>query len=882
METPGIPSHGDPQGFDRKSEIPGGEGIGFFLAVSLIAWTILHGPTLYRMATTILSYQENWQSLAVPFFMVLLYRRYRTDFSFTLDPYSKGKLCLLATVVTLYAAGWIFGPLFLLEAAMITHLVWIAASVMDRKTLEQFWPILAFFYFVIPPPLYISTHLFAPLKKMFSIASANFLMWLDFPLLLDGTRISFPEFDFMVVDECSGMRSLATLVIFAIPLATLSAVTFGRRILLIASAIPLALFINYGRIISTAMMGCRYGSHYATGNAHTAMGILWLMIGFMTIALLAVAMPYEKIWRVNTWLKMRPPYFVGRQKVARAMILMLALVMFVSSLGAIAPYFRSSGTAEAYYRDTVSAFYATGKHPRVIMVAYKYLRNSMNPDMEFLEMFANSMIAMNRVKEALGELQKFTYRMDLENLNFLLASLHFLNGDFQKSLESLEHPVARDNLDPYLLLKVRNYMMLGRYSEADPILDRLVRRNINNFIYPLLKAENLFKSGMPHEEVESYIKARMAESTAKGPFNLILGELAMIRGLPGLALDYFEECYENSRNRARYKTVTGACLAALSLKNSWVLKKWTARLREFDNSSPTAEFLESLVETLSRVDADVAGMVEKALTSANGFDSREIRLLQAAVFISGGKTALAESILKSIFADNPDYVPATRMEFELLLARGDLRGAGESLRDLVAEGWPSDDTNLCRARLAMADKNYPLALDILSPESTATESSVQTVLIRSAAMACLGRKEEAAGEISRLHPEQKSSASSMELYRAGMILHGSGDTPGAEEYYRKSISRDESNYHAMNNLAWILLDRDIPAEALSLSEKAYKVCPGDAFVADTHGWMLYRNGLFDAAKKVYASIEGTGLTGDILERAKKAGAIKSVSEESVQ
>jgi len=64
--------------------------------------------------------------------------------------------------------------------------------------------------------------------------------------------------------------------------------------------------------------------------------------------------------------------------------------------------------------------------------------------------------------------------------------------------------------------------------------------------------------------------------------------------------------------------------------------------------------------------------------------------------------------------------------------------------------------------------------------------------------------------------------------------------------YRAIIAAEPDNVPALNNLAYILVDRkNLPKEALPLAERAYRLSGQSAAVADTLGWAHYKNG--DAA-----------------------------------
>lgn len=66
--------------------------------------------------------------------------------------------------------------------------------------------------------------------------------------------------------------------------------------------------------------------------------------------------------------------------------------------------------------------------------------------------------------------------------------------------------------------------------------------------------------------------------------------------------------------------------------------------------------------------------------------------------------------------------------------------------------------------------------------------------------------------------------------------------------YRAVIAADPNNVIAYNNLAYRLSERKELAEALPLAERAYRLAPQLAVVADTLGWIHHLRGDYALAK----------------------------------
>ncbi|MDQ2076188.1 tetratricopeptide repeat protein [Marinimicrobium sp. ABcell2] len=68
-----------------------------------------------------------------------------------------------------------------------------------------------------------------------------------------------------------------------------------------------------------------------------------------------------------------------------------------------------------------------------------------------------------------------------------------------------------------------------------------------------------------------------------------------------------------------------------------------------------------------------------------------------------------------------------------------------------------------------------------------------------------------------------------------------GDTEAAEEYYELVLAQNEDDVIALNNLAWILKERN-PSRASGLAQRAVSLQPASAPILDTYGWILHLQG----------------------------------------
>ena len=69
----------------------------------------------------------------------------------------------------------------------------------------------------------------------------------------------------------------------------------------------------------------------------------------------------------------------------------------------------------------------------------------------------------------------------------------------------------------------------------------------------------------------------------------------------------------------------------------------------------------------------------------------------------------------------------------------------------------------------------------------------------------------------------------------------SGDESGAIASYKAAIGYQPDNPVALNNLAWLLREKD-PEQAINLASQAHELEPENAAILDTYGWILHLAG----------------------------------------
>ena len=141
----------------------------------------------------------------------------------------------------------------------------------------------AFLFLMVPIPKIIFNQITLPLQFFASQLASSFLALLGVPVLREGNVIHLPVMDLEVVEACSGIRSLLSLVTLAIIYGYFLERSVWRRIALAVGAVPIAVLANGSRIMGTGLMAQYWSPDKAEGFFHLFAG--WVVF-LLSLAML--------------------------------------------------------------------------------------------------------------------------------------------------------------------------------------------------------------------------------------------------------------------------------------------------------------------------------------------------------------------------------------------------------------------------------------------------------------------------------------------------------------------------------------------------------------------------------------------------------------------
>jgi len=189
-----------------------------------------------------------------------------------LQPSNVGLVVVVGSLLLLLL-GFVGREFFTMRASLVVLLAGIILFWCGREVLRLTALPVAFLLFMVPLPYIVYDAMAFPLKLLVAKYSVLALKLMGITVLREGNIIMFPQTVLEVADACSGLRSLMSLLALAVAVAFMTLKSPGKRLILIVSALPIAIVTNMFRVIATGVLAQYYGAAAAEGFFHEFAGL---------------------------------------------------------------------------------------------------------------------------------------------------------------------------------------------------------------------------------------------------------------------------------------------------------------------------------------------------------------------------------------------------------------------------------------------------------------------------------------------------------------------------------------------------------------------------------------------------------------------------------
>jgi exosortase len=161
------------------------------------------------------------------------------------------------------------------------------------KILHWAWPAVVFLVFMVPLPGFLADQFSHPLQRIGTIAGTYVIQTIGIPAVAQGNVISVPHGELGVAEACSGLRMMMLFGAVCAGMALSVKRTALEKLMIIASAAPIAVLANIARIVVTALLYEIAGPEWGEMLFHDLAG--WFM---MPLAVLLLWLELELMSRI--------------------------------------------------------------------------------------------------------------------------------------------------------------------------------------------------------------------------------------------------------------------------------------------------------------------------------------------------------------------------------------------------------------------------------------------------------------------------------------------------------------------------------------------------------------------------------------------------------
>jgi exosortase len=187
---------------------------------------------------------------------------------------SKAGLFVIILGMLIHVAGNVGSELFLMRFSMI---ITLSGIIIYFYGLKMFWKVavpVAYLIMMIPIPSILWNKIAFPLQLFSANISSQAISLLNIPVFREGNILHLANTSLEVVDACSGIRSLTSLLALTGAFAFLAPFSNFKKWILFFSAIPIAVAVNVIRLTITGAMAAWISPETAHGFLHDMSGLI--------------------------------------------------------------------------------------------------------------------------------------------------------------------------------------------------------------------------------------------------------------------------------------------------------------------------------------------------------------------------------------------------------------------------------------------------------------------------------------------------------------------------------------------------------------------------------------------------------------------------------
>jgi exosortase len=169
---------------------------------------------------------------------------------------------------------------FLGDVAFLVGLAGLFTLLCGTTAFRRYWFAFFFLIFMVPLPIALYSKIASPLQLLASRVASTVMNATGVPVLCEGNRMTLPGgLQMFVAEACSGMRQLTGFLALTTAVAYMSIRPIWYRVIIVLSALPIALSANIARVMLTGYIMHFVNPQFALGTYHTLEGLVMMAFG---------------------------------------------------------------------------------------------------------------------------------------------------------------------------------------------------------------------------------------------------------------------------------------------------------------------------------------------------------------------------------------------------------------------------------------------------------------------------------------------------------------------------------------------------------------------------------------------------------------------------
>ena len=195
-------------------------------------------------------------------------------------------LVFLVLALLMYIVGRLGEIATVSSVSMVLALAGVVLYLWGREFLKELAFPLFVLLFMIPVPGQIYSTLTIPLQLLVSQISTAIAGFAGIPVFREGNVLFLPDRTLEVVQACSGLRSMMTLLTLAAVFGYFTLRSNLSRSILLVFSVPAAIIVNIVRVLVMIAAFHFFDFDLTSGTTHTVFGVAIFVLALAVIALM--------------------------------------------------------------------------------------------------------------------------------------------------------------------------------------------------------------------------------------------------------------------------------------------------------------------------------------------------------------------------------------------------------------------------------------------------------------------------------------------------------------------------------------------------------------------------------------------------------------------